>query len=181
MKCRAVDAMPFRELTDTGLEGSMSLTQRMEQLSRAYVQAIAARAGFAVSTPSVDDDSIDLCISSRGYRRPRVETQLKSTTVPAGDSHIAFSLRRKNYDDLRTLDVIVPRILVVVLMPADVDACLEQSDEALVVRCAGCWTSVRGCPERDQQHITVHIPKSQRFDAENLSGLMDTIARGELL
>jgi len=106
--------------------------------------------------------------------------QLKSTTNPAGESHIAFSLKRKNYDDLRVVDVIVPRILVVVIMPAEVDAWLEQSNEALLLRCVGYWRSLRGEPERDQQNITVHIPRSQLFTAESLEDMMSRIAEGEL-
>ena len=37
-----------------------------EQFSQAYVQAVAACAGFGWSKPSVDDDSIDLCLHATG-------------------------------------------------------------------------------------------------------------------
>ena len=33
-----------------------------EQFSRAYVQAVAACAGYSWSVPSVDDDSVDMCL-----------------------------------------------------------------------------------------------------------------------
>lgn len=40
----------------------MTPDMQKEQFSRSYVQAVAACAGFAWSLPSVDDDSIDLCL-----------------------------------------------------------------------------------------------------------------------
>ncbi len=55
--------------------------QQKEQFSRAYVQAVAACAGFAWSVPSVDDDSIDMTLSQTGgrgtIRSPRLDVQIK--------------------------------------------------------------------------------------------------------
>ncbi len=55
----------------------MQLDMQKEQFSRAYVQAVAACSGFACSTPSVDDDSVDMSLYMRGgggtIRSPRVE------------------------------------------------------------------------------------------------------------
>ena len=65
-----------------GVVASMDLNQQKEQFSRAYVQAVAAAAGFATYIPDVDDDSIDMGIAAGGKesrRRPRLELQLKCT------------------------------------------------------------------------------------------------------
>ena len=54
----------------------MDLDMQKEQFSRAYVQAVAACAGFAFSIPSVDDDSVDMSIHQTGgggtIRSPRL-------------------------------------------------------------------------------------------------------------
>ncbi len=90
--------------------------------SQAYVQAIAACAGFAWSKPSVDEDSVDLMLSQRGgrgtIRSPRLEIQLKCTEKEAilgEDGTFPFSIPRKNYDDLRDITLHVPRISLLCL------------------------------------------------------------------
>ena len=98
----------------------MNLDMQKEQFSRAYVQAVAACAGFAWSVPSVDDDSVDMTLHQTGgrgtVRSPQLALQLKCKAMgtPAEDE-FSHWLKLKNYDDLRDTTVVVPRILVVVL------------------------------------------------------------------
>jgi hypothetical protein len=85
----------------------------------------------------------------------------------------------KNYNDLRA-PCHVPRLLVVVCVPADVDAWLTATPEALVLRRCAYWRSLRGLPPADTEtRKTVHIPRSQRFEPRALAALMATIARGD--
>ena len=62
----------------------MDISQRKEQFSIAYVRAVASAAGFSVSTPEVDDDSVDLTLSGRIVEgvgsRPKIDLQLKCTS-----------------------------------------------------------------------------------------------------
>jgi len=44
----------------------MTLDGRKEAFSRAYVEAVAAVAGYGAYRPTVDDDSVDLDIAARG-------------------------------------------------------------------------------------------------------------------
>ncbi len=53
----------------------------MEALSRAYVSAIAAHAGYTVGRPEPDRDSVDLSLSAGGAMRPQIDIQLKATTT----------------------------------------------------------------------------------------------------
>lgn len=57
----------------------MDINKRKEEFGIAYVQAIASVAGYSISRPLVDDDSIDiqfLSNSSNAYTRsPRLEAQ----------------------------------------------------------------------------------------------------------
>ena len=50
---------------------------------------------------------------------PRVEIQLKCTSDEMRRGQVVYHLKRKNYDDLSLSDLVVPRILVVVLVPRD--------------------------------------------------------------
>jgi hypothetical protein len=97
---------------------------RQEALSRAYVRAIAAQTGLAVSEPDTDygiDMQLRAITPFQGLRRdrgPQLDLQLKSTTrAQVGQSHLSYDLPVVNYDDLRDPDVQVARILVVLVMP----------------------------------------------------------------
>ncbi|MFH0823782.1 MAG: DUF4365 domain-containing protein, partial [Pseudomonadota bacterium] len=162
------------------------IEMQKEQFSRAYVQAVAACAGFAWSTPSVDDDSVDMVLHQTGgagtIRSPRVELQLKckAAGTPAGNM-FPHSIKRKNYDDLRDTDVLVPRILVVVLVPDDPSEWLGHSEAELVLRRCGYWVSLHGLPPSENETgQTVYIPRSQKFTVESLRAIMQRIGRGDL-
>jgi hypothetical protein len=106
----------------------MAPDQQKEQYGRSYVHAVAAVAGFAWSVPSVDDDSVDMTLHQRGgggtIRSPQLDLQLKCKSAPTPtEAEFSHSLKLKNYDDLREEGVLVPRILVVVLVPDDLRGC----------------------------------------------------------
>ncbi len=73
-----------------------------EALSRIYVQALAARAGYLTSVPVPDRDSVDLRIHAGGACRPALDVQLKATTIfpESQDDFLRFRLSIKNYRDL---------------------------------------------------------------------------------
>ena len=127
-----------------------------EEFSRAYVQAVAACAGFAWSRPSVDDDSVDMSLHQTGaagtVHSPRIELQIKCKAAPTPDTEsFSHSVKLKNYDDLRVDNVLVPRILVIVLVPDDVKDWLHCSEAELAVRRCGYWVSLRGSPASENE------------------------------
>lgn len=160
----------------------MEKTQRMEQLSLAYVEAVAATAGLTTLIPRVDDDSIDMAIFSRSRTRPRVELQAKCTSRAAGGDEFPFQLSRKNYDDLRTTDLLVPRILVVVVVPEDIAdwITIAVAEESTLLRCVAYWYSLRGLPNRNQESVTVRVLREQVLDPIAINNMMDRIKGGEL-
>ena len=163
---------------------TMSITQKMEQFSRAYVQAIAAHAGFQVIRPEVDDDSIDCVVMGKEGRRPRLEFQLKSTTqvtLSGGETSFPFDLSIKNYNDLRA-DTTIPRLLVVLLMPKnEPDWSVWSEDDLRLKKCA-YWYSLVGLPDTDNEDsVRIHIPRSQTFNQDALKMIMDKINKGESL
>ena len=100
--------------------------------------------------PKVDDESVDLGIAGRIAseipRPPRLELQLKCTSDKIiKEKNIVFSLKRKNYDDLRLDDLIVPRLLVVLSVPRKDDDWLKHSETETTIgiaptgRVYGAW------------------------------------------
>lgn len=166
----------------TSGSGTMDLSMCKEQFSRAYVRAVASVAGYNVYQFDVDDDSIDLGIAGRGARgtnrSPRLELQVKCTSQDVlTDGYVTFPLKRKNYDDLVGDNVDVPRILVVVVVPDNIEDWLTHSEDSLVMKRCGYWLSLRAYPETtNTTSVTVKIPRAQVLTVESLRAIMDTIS-----
>jgi hypothetical protein len=159
--------------------------EQKQQLSVAYVHAVAARAGYACQVQVVDEDSVDVLIAATGYvheravlRSPRLEVQLKATsTLRLHANHLSFPLKAKNYRDLRER-TLIPRILLVYVLPEDPGEWIEMSEECMISRRCAYWLSLLGMPERSNSNrVSVRLPRSQRFDVEQLQGLMERVSR----
>jgi hypothetical protein len=167
---------------------SMTLDDQKQQFSYAYVRSIAAAAGFSASVPEVDDDSVDIILMSKSngavFRSPRIEVQLKCadiTTLTRTDAAVHYSLKRKNYDELRGVDLLVPRILVVLTVPADLGNWVNWTDQALTIRHASHWMSLRGFPDIANPNAgstTVHVPLANDFSVAQLQAMADRIGAG---
>jgi hypothetical protein len=165
----------------------MDVNKQKELLSLAYVKAVAATVGLGLYTPYPDDDSVDIGLAASGIkgtiRSPRLELQAKATArdLLYDDGLIHFPLTIKNYDDLRPVNLMVPRILVVMLVPEDINQWLEISDEQLLIRHCAYWCSLRELPETSNpNNITVYVPILQRFDVAGLSAIMERISNDQL-
>ena len=96
---------------EVGGDQPVTPNAQMEHLSLAYVRAVAANAGYQVTRPEMDYDSVDGLLMSDFGRRPRVEFQAKATARDlVRDGYVHYPLSVKNYDDLR-IEAISPRIL----------------------------------------------------------------------
>jgi hypothetical protein len=163
-----------------GADSLMDLNRQKEQFSIAYLRAVAARAGFSTSPREVDVDSVDYSLNADDglnlSMRPQVEVQLKCTSedIVRPDT-LHFRLSLKNYDELR-IQTLVPRILVVVLVPFDVTEWLVQSEHELVMRRCGYWMSLRDWPTTaNETSVTVEIPREQVFTPHALTNIMSRI------
>lgn len=158
-----------------------------EQFSKAYVRALASVVGLSMNDHTVDDDSVDctFCLKGGGekVRSPKLDVQLKCTERHViGEKSISYQLSRKNYDDLRDKDVMVPRILVVMVVPNDLNDWLVAGKEETLIRKCAWWISLRGYADRaDVKQPTIQIPIDQFFNPEQLRIIMERIGRGESL
>ena len=154
---------------------------RKEMLSIAYVRAVAAQAGYAVSPGHCPDrDSVDLTVHAGGTMHPSIDLQLKATTMLSHpqNGHFPFPLRIKNYDDLRDR-TLVPRLLVVLRLPEDERDWLEVTPERLALRRCAYWMTLRGLGETtNAETITVYIPETNIFDTHQLSRLIEEVRAG---
>jgi Domain of unknown function (DUF4365) len=163
----------------------MDISQRKEQFSKAYIRAVASAAGYDVSGPSVDDDGVDLVFGSRSkhgsVKSPKLEAQVKCTSQDIlKESSLNFPLEIKNYNLLIQEDFLVPRILIVVIVPEDLDQWLAHEEKGLLVRYCGYWMSLKGLPQTNNADtITVAIPRLNIFDTSTLHNLMEKIAEGK--
>ena len=107
-------------------------------------------------------------------------TACKAAVCPESES-FGHSIKRKNYDDLRATDVLVPRILVVVLVPDQPADWLAHSETQLAMRRCGYWCSLRGLPAgANTTGQTVQVPRSQTFTVQSLQAMMARVGQGAL-
>lgn len=149
----------------------MDLNQQKEQFSLAYIQAVAACAGYQLELPTKDRYSVDGRLLSDAEI---IEFQAKATSRDiVRDGVMRFPLSVKNHEDLRNPEAMALRLLIVVQTPADPDDWIGQTDEELCLTGRGVWLTLRGEPDTSNtDNITVSIPTSQRFDREGLTELM---------
>jgi hypothetical protein len=158
----------------------MTRSHRQEALSRAYVRAIAAKAGVICSEPE-QDYGIDMSLRAVRVRNQRfgdvggqVDVQLKSTTRAAVSSReVTYDLDVKHYDDLRVEGDNCPRILVLFILPVEEAEWLSQTTEELVLRHCAYWMSLEGFPaSTSTSTIRIHIPTSNVFSVDALQTLL---------
>lgn len=163
----------------------MDPDKQKEQFNIAYMYALGAHAGLNPGSLIVDDDSIDMLFQGKGYqakvRNPQIQLQLKCTSsANVSNGMLRYPLKKKNYDDLRGDDVVVPRYLAVLVVPKNTDDWLIHNDEFMSLYKTCYWYSLRSLPEStNTTSVTVSIPIEQRLTTESLLELMAAASQGE--
>lgn len=113
-------------------------------------------------------------------RSPRLEAQVKCTDADAATPmHVVYPLKIKNYDELRPTDLLVPRILIIVTVPDELNHWLNHTEQELALRKCGYWMSIHGEPAiQNTATRSVHIPRAQQFTVAELTGIMQRIGNG---
>jgi hypothetical protein len=161
----------------------MAVTDREEALSRAYVAAVAAGAGYVTSVMDFDRDGVDIQIRAGGTMRPSLDIQLKAT-INLGEAKggaFRFPLKRRNYD-LLLAETMIPRILVVLSLPRNQTDWLQVTSDHLILRRCAYWASLGGLSETgNKESVTILIRSSNRFDVDSLKALMQQARKGVVL
>ena len=160
----------------------MTPNQQVEQFSLVHIRAVAADAGYQVTRPEPDTDSVDGVLMADFGQRPRVEFQAKATSQDIlRDGSLHFPLPLKNYEDLRN-DVLVPRILIVVLVPREEHQWVNQTEDKLCLHHCGYWLSLEGRPAvPNTSSVSVKVPTTNVFNRAQLCDLMTKVDSGRPL
>lgn len=171
----------------------MSITEEhvKENLSKAYVEAVVARAGFGYAE-SKNDYGIDGTIKEVLYNERRrrytdsgfnLDFQLKSTVnAEVKDNEIIYDLRAKNYSDLIDEEIGTPRILILYSMPSESDVWLENNQNNLILRNGAWWVSLRGYPDVDnRESVRIKIPVENLLSVTELKRMMQYVKEGRVL
>lgn len=154
---------------------------RKAALSFAYLAALAAQAGYTCDKgPDPDRDSIDATVRAGGAMRPLIDVQLKATSsIPPSEDGFHYTLKKKNYDDLRA-PRFAPIILVVLELPADPKEWLSVEAEQLILRRCARWASLKGFDEIETDSKVVILSNDNRLDVAVVTELMERARRGAL-
>jgi Domain of unknown function (DUF4365) len=164
----------------------MTPAQRMEEISKVYLHAVAAQCGYAIGTWSQDQSCVDVTIAAAGvfgeFADPKVDVQLKATSDPKNlaSEHLAISVNAKQYEKLR-LRTQVQKILVGLVLPTDDSTWIEVAPEQLAIRKCAYFAVTAGLPPLEHPFVqskTIQLPFTQIFSPAALRGIMKTIGNG---
>ena len=145
--------------------------------------------GFVPEEHRKDRESVDLRVKCYGpvssdskIKDAYLNLQLKASSKhrPDGDS-FSFQLSKKNYDDLREVELSVPKLLVILELPGDENEWLSVTPQQLILKKCAFWANLKEFPPlpEDQQSKTVTISRRNIFSPETLQTIMERIARRE--
>ncbi len=163
----------------------MTPEQRQEEISKAYLQAVAAKCGFTIASWSQDHGCVDATVGAVGIlgtgtvSSPKIDVQLKATSQERveHDDFVSCPLEIDHYDYLRA-QTHIPHLLVVLLLPSDINDCVVHSVDELIIRRCAYWVKMTGMPPVTTASTTVRLPKANVFSPENLQRIMTQISEG---
>lgn len=160
---------------------------RAEQLSLAYVRAVASSASFAVEHRAIDRDGVDLSIHAKGQLAPDsvllspeiyVQAKASKNVTHEGD-WLRYDLEAKNYRLLNGR-YSVPRFLILLELPEVESDWLAWSPEELTLRRTAWWLSLKGAPETSNSaSVRIWVPRTQVFSPQSVSQLLLRASRQE--
>ncbi|MFE6000728.1 DUF4365 domain-containing protein [Streptomyces sp. NPDC056454] len=147
---------------------------QQEQISLAYLSAVATRAGATSATWNVDKDGVDVTLKRNHIL---VEFQMKCTFAPSisadGETY-AFDLDMQTYDALRHSERSAAGFLGLVVVPRNIDSWLSHDEDTLLMNCSGYYAQIQNLPPvTGQDSKRIHLPKKQRIDQ---AGMDDVFA-----
>lgn len=167
--------MPFLSRT------SRYLNQSKEDLSLAYVRAVAAAADCYVDLRDRDVDGIDGTLyqynSVGTFPSQGLEFQAKCTEVShvRGDE-VFYDLPVGNYNRLCGHTSTLPAILILLLVPSDVRRWVNHTEERLLIRKCAYWADYRGLAHSlNRRTRRVRLNRADTFGVDELVQIMDLV------
>lgn len=162
----------------------MDINSQKEEFSYAYVYAIASAAGCICqrTTTPLDRLGVDLIITGIAKRGlpnfPILYIQVKCTSRDLlNENSLRYPLNIKNYEELRTNNAYPPRIIIVVTVPDRPNDWLQQTESELCLKRCAYWISLKGAaPTDNKETVTISIPRTHIFSADDLTTIMQRIA-----
>jgi hypothetical protein len=160
-----------------------------ESLSRAYVRAIAGRAGLNLAIREYDygvDGSFDEVVIRQNRRVESgfsLSFQLKASTQWQLDPNdVIYDLEAKTYNDLvlrRSIKTAIPCILLLLALPADSEQRLICDESQLRLQGTCYWAYLSGPLSENRASVRIRIARSQRLTPESLLTLIENVKTGE--
>lgn len=174
-----------RHLGNSPLRGDLGITQSMETLQDGYLYAVAAAARCSLAPPN-RDRGIDWIVSHQSTEHSHdfeaeLRVQLKSTyqTSPTTmGEELSISIENEQLKRLVKSPVIVSTILVVMMVPRNIENWIAVEREHLTVRHSAYWANLAGLAITGQNKTVVKIPTTQVFDDVALCEMMKRIGAG---
>ena len=169
----------------------MTPNQQKEELSKAYVHAIAARCGYSLGHWTQDQNGIDVTVGAsldlgdaRLVSDPKIDLQLKCTSnhkQVLGDQRIAWQIKRGLYNKMVQRSL-APKVLVILLLPEDDAEWVRHSADELVLRRCAYWKLLTGEPSDASvaETTTVHVSMESVFSPDALRAMMQRVSTGAL-
>ena len=158
-----------------------------EELSYAYLHAVAAKVGYSCDRPHKDRDSIDVKVMARcgegegiEFTSPELSFQLKATVnCEISDGKFAFDLPIKNYRDLKKNHPF-PRLLLILVLPVNSEEWLAVSGDNLIAKKCCYWCNIKPLPDvGNESKRRIDIMTSNLLTPESLKLLMEKAAKRE--
>ena len=162
----------------------MSITVQHHQglHGEAYVFALASAAGLLASRPILDLDGVDWSIAHPGplgtLRSPKIEAQVKTWSKPVGDDDSwAYRLKRGHFNALAGSGFVVPRYLLLVIVPDAVSGFAVCDADCMKLHHAAYWVSLATQePVPDESgapaSVAVQVPRKNLVTPEALIALV---------
>jgi hypothetical protein len=159
----------------------MDLNSKKEEFSYGYLQLLCATNGLALEKTgrAIDNIGIDVIIKAtekiNNIYAPRIDVQVKCTSQDIEkEDVIKFQLKVKTYNQLREENVYVKNILVVVIVPKNLEEWLVVENARMILKKCGYWICLQGYPETENtENITIDIPKDNIITGKTLLNLLE--------
>lgn len=169
------------------LRGDVPKRQSMEVLQVGYLHAVAAAAGCTTAPVSPDRGIADWNVSHISTAHSvdteaTIKVQLKSTHQvshsPSGEFW-SLTLKNEHLRKLAQLPVTVPRILVAMILPPEIDDWVSVETEMMRLRNCAYWANLAGHAITGKDETNVRVPTANVFDVAALCNIMSQVGQGQ--